>query len=85
MFAIAIWATPALGCCLRRLRPSTSLCILRCAGNGISAACAREHILPAVRANASLRTLHFHSGFGVGNPDVHPELAEAAALVNARN
>jgi hypothetical protein len=36
---------------------NTHLCTLRCFGNGMTAACAREHLLPALRATTSLRTL----------------------------
>ena len=51
---------------------------LHCEGNGVSREFARGVVLPAVRANASLRKLEF------GQPEM-PELVEAEALVNARN
>jgi hypothetical protein len=39
------------------LPANTHLRTLRCLSNGMSAACARDVLLPALRANASLRTL----------------------------
>jgi hypothetical protein len=46
-----------------------------CAGNGMSAALSRDVLLPAVRANTSLRALEVDELEGA---------AEAAALVTAR-
>ena len=59
------------------LAASTTLRRLDCSRNDISAECAREHILPAVRANASMRELSFGQG------DIQ-ELVEAEAIVAAR-
>ena len=55
----------------RRLR------VLRCAENDISTACARDVVLPAVQANASLRHLEFDE------PGID-ELEQAQALVQGR-
>jgi hypothetical protein len=54
---------------------------LYCSYNSISRECARDVILPAVRANASLQTLHFRSP---GLPDTPKLLLEAEQLVAAR-
>jgi hypothetical protein len=56
---------------------STRLRKLVCFGNEVSTACAKEAILPAVQANASLRELDF------GETDI-PELMQAVELVAAR-
>jgi len=52
---------------------------LVCWGNGVDAQAARRHVLPAVRANASLRELRF-----VGGSEEVEELREAEAIVAAR-
>jgi hypothetical protein len=58
---------------------STRLQTLHCYDNGISAECAREAVLPAIQANASLRKLKF----GFAHLSI-PELQQAMALVDAR-
>jgi hypothetical protein len=63
---------------------STSLRRLECAYNCILPNCARDHILPAVRANASLRVLSFYWG-GTAEKHKFAELAAAEALVAARS
>jgi len=55
----------------------TRLRELQCYGNEVSTECAKEAILPAVQANALLRTLDF------GETDI-PELMQAVELVAAR-
>lgn len=59
-----------LGALFDALPSTTRLCNLVFWGNDLTAACARHRVLPAVRANASLRTLSLQT---VGAP-----LAEAA-------
>jgi len=56
---------------------STRLRKLVCFGNEVSTACAKEAILPAVQANASLRELD------IGETDF-PELLQAVEMVRAR-
>ena len=59
------------------LAQNTTLRTLKLESNGISRECARDVVLPAVRANTSLRKLEF------GQPDI-PELVEAEQLVMGR-
>jgi hypothetical protein len=59
------------------LAQSTTLHTLDLTHNAISRECARDVVLPAVRANTSLRKLEF------GQPDI-PELVEAEQLVMGR-
>jgi hypothetical protein len=59
------------------LAQNTTLRTLKIAYNDISRECARDVVLPAVRANASLRELQFWQ------PDI-PELVEAEELVRGR-
>jgi hypothetical protein len=47
-----------LGLLFDGLARNTHLRTLRCSGNGLSDACVHTHVLPAVRANASLQALH---------------------------
>jgi hypothetical protein len=62
------------------LRLNTHLCVLNCADNGMSEAFAHDRLLPAVRANTSLRELIVE-----GNGARASERArEVAALVAAR-
>jgi hypothetical protein len=63
---------------LEALPANTHLRTLDVSYNGISAACARDVLLRAVRANTSLRTLHAHS------EAEHPDEVDAIALVAAR-
>jgi len=56
---------------------STRLRELDCSWNDVTAECAREAILPAVRANSSLRILKFEDA------DI-PELLQAVELVSGR-
>ena len=67
---------------LRAVEGSRTLRVLGCFGNGISAEFAREYVLPAVRANTSLRQIVFF------DPDEdeeqQAELAMAEALVSSR-
>ena len=63
------------------LAASALLRLLMCSGNGVSAACARQHVLPAVRANASLRELTLCDE---ADAAAIPELAQAEALVRAQ-
>ena len=60
--------------------------VLHCYGPGVSEAFARDILLPAVRANASLRKL-FASPWQIGSRGAQPpvQVREAEALVAARN
>ena len=71
---------------LEALRHSTHLRLLTCYNTGMSADCARYALLPAVRANTSLRTLVASKHWG-GLQDVvaPPAVLEAETLVAARN
>ena len=60
---------------------STRLHTLHFGHPSIGAACARDHILPAVRANQSLRYLHLEQFGGKSTPH---ELLQAEGLVIAR-
>jgi len=71
-----------LGPIFEALPHSSTLKELLCSvidGGGISSEFVRDVILPAVRANTSLRTLDFHV-----DEDPLPELLEAQAIVDAR-
>jgi hypothetical protein len=59
------------------LAQNTAIRTMLLTGTGISRECARDVVLPAVRANTSLRELEF------GQPDI-PELMEAEQLVRQR-
>ena len=59
------------------LAQNTMLRTLTLFGNGISRECARDVIMPAVRANTSLRELKF-------GQQLIPELVEAEQLVRGR-
>jgi hypothetical protein len=63
---------------LEALPANTHLRILDVSNNGMSAAFARDVLLPAVRANTSLRMLHARSQME------HPGEVQATALVAAR-
>jgi hypothetical protein len=67
-----------LGPLCAALPTSTHLRELNVQYNGMSAACARDVLLPAVRTNASLRMLQ------AASDAAHPGVAEATALVAAR-
>jgi hypothetical protein len=64
-----------LGPLVDALPHNTHLCTLRCDGNGITEAFVRERLLPAVRANTSLRWLDAGESGAA---------KEVAALVHAR-
>jgi hypothetical protein len=68
----------ALRSLLDALPGNTHLRTLNIFVNDMSGAFARDVLLPAVRANSSLRTLHAESGA------MHPGAVEATALVAAR-
>jgi hypothetical protein len=72
--AAAAWATQRWAPLVDALASNTHLLKLLCGGNRLSADFARDRLLPAVRANASLRKL----GAGGG------AAAEAEAVVAAR-
>ena len=61
-------------------------CELSCSYNDISAAFARDVVLPAVQANTSLRKLHCTSWLvgGESKPDIN-ELVQAEQLVRDRS
>ncbi len=59
------------------LPANTLLCTLVCHGNGVSEAFVRDRLLPAVRANSSLRVLSLQLPWDCAR--------EAEALVQARN
>jgi hypothetical protein len=69
----------ALGPLVDALPRNTHLRSLVIAGNGITEAFAAQRLLPAVRANASLRELRANEYYGAA-----PSLAEALRLVGAR-
>jgi hypothetical protein len=74
---------PVLGA----LRHNTHLTSLNCSANGLGPALARTALLPAVRANASLRELVAADGFEEDEEEqrvVQTIAREAAALVAAR-
>lgn len=60
---------------------SSRLLSLKCSYEDVSAACARDVILPAVQANASLRKLHLQNG----RTARIPEMNQAVALVALRS
>jgi Ran GTPase-activating protein (RanGAP) involved in mRNA processing and transport len=71
-----------LGPLVEALRHNTHLRVLNCAHNGMSEAFAHDRLLPAVHANASLRTLTVEPlKYGKRAPD---SAREASALVAAR-
>jgi hypothetical protein len=63
---------------------SSTLKELHFHGEEISREFARDVILPAVRANSSLRELSFHSYDEGHDEELLPELVEAQAIVAAR-
>jgi hypothetical protein len=73
---------------LSALARNTHLRVLRCGGNGMSAAFARRRLLPAIRANTSLRKLDVSTcGYSDEEDDIcslAPEADDAEALVRAR-
>jgi hypothetical protein len=68
----------ALGPLFAALPANTHLRTLNCSGNGMTDALARDVLLPAVRANESLRKL------GATSLRHHSEFREAEALLEAR-
>ncbi len=69
-----------MGPVVQALRHNTHLTKLRCSGNQMSEAFARDRLLPAVRANTSLRQLVATEYLEEGAGAAH----EAEALVAAR-
>jgi hypothetical protein len=53
-----------MGPLVEALFHNTHLRVLNCADNGMSHAFARDHLLPALRANTGLRTLTVEPGYG---------------------
>jgi hypothetical protein len=77
--SVCLLGDAALGPLIDALPRNTHLRSLRFANNGISEAFAAQRLLPAVRANASLRELWAYEGYGAA-----PLLAEAVRLVEER-
>jgi Ran GTPase-activating protein (RanGAP) involved in mRNA processing and transport len=64
---------------------NTHLVKLRCEDNDMSDAFARDHFLPAIRANTSLRVLQASDWWGGEEDGIAPdEVLQAEALVKAR-
>ena len=71
---------------LDALEHNTHLRDFGCLNTGMSEAFAREHFLPAIRANTSLRKLNASESWGGGaHGQAPPEVLEAEALVAARS
>ena len=90
--SLNVWAAElgdaGLGPLFDALSRNKHLRELDCAMTGMSAAFARDVVLPAVRANTSLRKLIASASWAdeEGNDaEAPPELLEAEALVAARN
>lgn len=80
----AKWGDAIVRSLFEAVARSTRLRQLDCVNGGISAECARDHLLPAVRANASLKQLTLYES-GTAEADKLADLAAAEALVAARS
>ena len=73
-----------LGPLFDALPSNTRLRTLLCRATGLTAQCARDRLLPAVRANSGLRELGVTDAHAVGTP-LEAAFAEAEAVVNGRS